>query len=64
MAFWIQDIKNRARHHRADGRARHDPGLRVSDRVLALNYGRVLAIGHAGARCRRHPEVIAAYLGG
>ena len=28
MAFWIQDIKQPARHHRADGRARHEAGQR------------------------------------
>ena len=27
MAFWIHDIRARARHHGADGRARHDAGL-------------------------------------
>ena len=27
MAFWIQDIQRPARHHRADGRARHEAGL-------------------------------------
>ena len=27
MAFWIEDIKQRARRHGADGRARHEPGV-------------------------------------
>ena len=35
----------------------------VSDRVLALNYGRQLAIGTA-AEVQRNPDVVAAYLGG
>ena len=36
MAFWIQDIQERARHHRADGRARHEAGLaRVRPRAGA-----------------------------
>jgi branched-chain amino acid transport system ATP-binding protein len=42
----------------------HDMTLvnRVSDRVLALNYGRVLASGTPAA-VQSHPDVIAAYLG-
>ena len=41
----------------------HDMSLvsAVSDRVLALNYGRVLAMGTP--RGAGHPDVIAAYLG-
>ena len=35
----------------------------VSDRVLALNYGRPLAMGTPG-EVQSHPEVIRAYLGG
>ena len=34
----------------------------VSDRVMALNYGRLLAIGSA-AEVQRDPDVVAAYLG-
>jgi len=43
----------------------HDMGLvsRVSDRVLALNQGEVLALGTA-AEVQAHPAVIEAYLGG
>jgi branched-chain amino acid transport system ATP-binding protein len=42
----------------------HDMSLvnRVSDRVLALNYGKVLATGKP-AEVQAHPDVIAAYLG-
>ncbi|WP_458760119.1 ABC transporter ATP-binding protein [Afipia sp. TerB] len=42
----------------------HDMTLvnRVSDRVIALNYGRVLAMG-SPAEVQAHPDVIAAYLG-
>ena len=35
---------------------------RVSDRVLALNYGKVLASG-TPSEVQAHPDVIAAYLG-
>ena len=42
----------------------HDMTLvnRVSDRVIALNYGKVLAMG-TPAEVQRHPDVVAAYLG-
>ena len=42
----------------------HDMTLvnRVSDRVIALNYGRVIAMG-SPAEVQRHPDVVAAYLG-
>ncbi|MCC2104633.1 MAG: ABC transporter ATP-binding protein, partial [Hyphomicrobiales bacterium] len=42
----------------------HDMSLvsRVSDRVLALNYGRIMAMGTA-QEVQSHPDVVAAYLG-
>ena len=36
--------------------------MRVSDRVVALDFGKVLAEG-SPAEMQRHPEVIRAYLG-
>ncbi|MEQ1648153.1 MAG: ABC transporter ATP-binding protein [Hyphomicrobiaceae bacterium] len=62
MSFWIRDIRD------VLGvtvlMVEHDMSLvnRVSDRVLALNYGRVLATG-TPAEVQAHPEVVAAYLG-
>jgi branched-chain amino acid transport system ATP-binding protein len=62
MAYWITDIRN------VLGitvlMVEHDMSLvnRVSDRVVALNYGRVVALG-APRDVAEHPEVIAAYLG-
>ena len=62
MSFWIRDIKNELGITVL--MVEHDMTLvnRVSDRVLALNYGKVLAIGHAVGSAG-HPDVIAAYLG-
>ncbi|HEY6981467.1 ABC transporter ATP-binding protein [Reyranella sp.] len=63
MAFWIQDIKT------VLGvtvlMVEHDMTLvsAVSDRVLALNYGRPLATG-TPQEVQSHPEVARAYLGG
>ena len=63
MAFWIQDIT------RLLGitvlMVEHDMSLvaAVSNRVLALNYGRAIALGTA-REVQEHPEVIKAYLGG
>ncbi|MGL4289535.1 MAG: ABC transporter ATP-binding protein [Phreatobacter sp.] len=62
MAFWIEDIT------RDFGitviMVEHDMTLvsRVSDRVLAMNQGRVLALGKP-EEVQRHPAVIEAYLG-
>ncbi len=62
MAFWIEDIS------RDLGitviMVEHDMTLvsRVSDRVMAMNQGRVLAMGSA-AEVQRHPAVVEAYIG-
>jgi branched-chain amino acid transport system ATP-binding protein len=62
VAAWIQDIR------RLRGvtvlMVEHDMRLvtAVSDRVLALNYGRVIAAG-APRDVQRHPAVVKAYLG-
>jgi branched-chain amino acid transport system ATP-binding protein len=63
MAFWIQDIRTLLGITVL--MVEHDMRLvsAVSDRVLALNYGRPIATG--GAReVQEHPEVVKAYLGG
>jgi branched-chain amino acid transport system ATP-binding protein len=63
MAFWIQDI--RALLGITVLMVEHDMRLvsAVSDRVLALNYGRAIAVGTA-REVQEHPEVVKAYLGG
>jgi branched-chain amino acid transport system ATP-binding protein len=62
MAFWIEDIKNLLGISVL--MVEHDMKLvtAVSDRVLALNYGRPLATG-TPQEVQSHPEVIRAYLG-
>ncbi len=63
MAWWIKDI--RAELGITVIMVEHDMSLvsRVSDRVLALNYGQVLATGTA-SEVQSHSAVIDAYLGG
>ena len=63
MAFWIQDIKKLLGITVL--MVEHDMTLvsAVSDRVLALNYGRPLATG-TPREVQSHPEVMRAYLGG
>ena len=62
VGFWIRDIRD------ALGvtviMVEHDMRLvsAVSDRVMAVNYGRLLTVGTA-AEVQRHPAVVAAYLG-
>jgi ABC-type sugar transport system ATPase subunit len=62
MSFWIRDIRTELGITVL--MVEHDMTLvnRVSDRVLALNYGKVLATG-TPAEVQAHPDVIAAYLG-
>jgi branched-chain amino acid transport system ATP-binding protein len=63
MAFWIQDIRTLLGITVL--MVEHDMRLvsAVSDRVLALNYGRPIAVGTA-REVQEHPEVVKAYLGG
>jgi branched-chain amino acid transport system ATP-binding protein len=62
MSFWIRDIRSELGITVL--MVEHDMSLvsRVSDRVLALNYGRELTTG-TPAEVQSHPEVVAAYLG-
>jgi branched-chain amino acid transport system ATP-binding protein len=63
VAFWIQDI--RALRGVTVLMVEHDMSLvsAVSDRVLALNYGRAIALG-SPREVQEHPDVVSAYLGG
>jgi len=63
MAFWIQDIRTILGVTVL--MVEHDMSLvsSVSDRVLAVNYGRPIALGTA-SEVQDHPDVIKAYLGG
>jgi branched-chain amino acid transport system ATP-binding protein len=62
LAFWIEDIKEDL--DITILMIEHDMGLvsAVSDRVLVMNAGRVLALGSA-AEVQANPDVVAAYLG-
>ena len=63
MGFWIEDIKKDLGITVI--MVEHDMSLvsQVSDRVMALNYGKVLAMG-TSQEVQSHPEVIRAYIGG
>ena len=62
MAFWIEDIRNLLGITVL--MVEHDMSLvsAVSDRVLALNYGRAIATGSA-REVQEHPDVVTAYIG-
>ena len=61
-SFWIRDLKTELGVTVL--MVEHDMTLvnRVSDRVIALNYGKVLAMG-SPSEVQSHPDVVAAYLG-
>ena len=63
MGFWIEDIKKDLGITVI--MVEHDMALvsQVSDRVMALNYGKVLAMG-TPREVQTHPEVVKAYIGG
>jgi branched-chain amino acid transport system ATP-binding protein len=62
MAFWIKDLVNDLGITVV--MVEHDMSLvsRVSNRVVAMNQGQVIAIG-TSAEVQSHPEVIKAYIG-
>ena len=63
MGYWIEDIKKDLGITVI--MVEHDMNLvrMVSDRVMALNYGKVIALGTPG-EVQSHPEVVRAYIGG
>ena len=63
MGFWIEDIKKDLGITVI--MVEHDMTLvtQVSDRVMALNYGKVIAMG-TPQEVQTHPEVVRAYIGG
>ncbi len=63
MGFWIEDIKKDLGITVI--MVEHDMNLvrMVSDKVMALNYGKVIALGTPD-EVQNHPEVIRAYIGG
>jgi branched-chain amino acid transport system ATP-binding protein len=63
MGFWIEDIKKDLGITVI--MVEHDMNLvrMVSDRVMALNYGKVIALG-TPSEVQNHPEVVRAYIGG
>ena len=62
VAYWIEDMQKDM--GLTILMVEHDMSLvsRVSDRVLALNYGRIMAMG-TSQEVQSHPDVVAAYLG-
>jgi branched-chain amino acid transport system ATP-binding protein len=63
MGFWIEDIKKDLGITVI--MVEHDMKLvsQVSDRVMALNYGKLLALG-TPHEVQTHPDVVRAYIGG
>ncbi|MBV8615987.1 MAG: ABC transporter ATP-binding protein [Acetobacteraceae bacterium] len=63
MGYWIEDIQKDLGITVI--MVEHDMSLvsAVSNRVMALNYGRVMAIG-TPREVQTHPEVVRAYIGG